>query len=143
METTQPATERPCRLIGNAGPVHRHVDAFVHVTQRNALTREHLLERERAADREYDQIVAPYFADVGGLLTENAVAIDVVARNVRADVEIAAQRRQIELPGFTDPEQRAGFRIAQAEAHEVLCVGARENGEVGLREVAAITGRGP
>ena len=93
------------------GPAAFGRDAVRYIgTLRRALTcrsgmpsaTQRLLERERAADHEGDEVVAPARRDVGRLLDEHAVAPDAVARQVGADVEIGAERRQARIARLGD-----------------------------------------
>ena len=61
-----------------------------------------------------------------------AVLPDAVERDVGADVEILAQRRQAPVARLGRAEQRAGLGIESAEAHEVGGERLRQDGEVAL-----------
>jgi hypothetical protein len=76
------------------GAVHRHGRAVGDVAQLDAVLHQRVLERERAAEREDHEIVAPVLVDVGRLVDQFAVAEHLVAAEVGADVEVAAERRQ-------------------------------------------------
>ena len=71
-------------------------------------------------------------SDVGDLLHELAVAEDVIARDVGADIEVLGQGRQARIAGVGAGNQRAGPRVALAVEQEVLGEGARKNADVGL-----------
>ena len=110
------------------GTLRRCVD----VAQSSPSATQRLLERERAADHEADEVVAPVRLDVVRLLDQLAVAPDAVARQVGADVEVGAERRHARVAGLGHAEQRARLRIALAEAQEVVGEVGGQDGEVAL-----------
>ena len=78
-----------------------------------------LLEGERAADGEADQIVPPPSQEIARLVDERAVAPDPVARHVGADVEVFAERRYAPVAGRRDADERTRLRIERTEARKI------------------------
>ena len=68
------SVERARRRGRDRGAVHRHGGVAGDVAQLDAVLDQRLLERERAAQHEGDEIVAPMGADVGRLVDQLAVA---------------------------------------------------------------------
>ncbi len=122
------------------GAIHWNVGAQFDVAQRDAGLRERLLERERAADDEAHEIIAPDGFQVARLVNQHAVAPDAIARNVGADVEIRAEQRDRGASRLRDAEQRTRLRIGLAETQEVLRVVARQDGEIALHVAGGETG---
>src|SRR5215468_10742362 len=90
------------------------------------------IERERAAEREGDEVVAPMVANVVGLVDQLAVLEHAVARHVGADVEILCELRQPPVARLADRQHRAGFWIELAEPQEIRRQLARQNCQVAL-----------
>ena len=128
------AVERSRRHRLDRRAVHRHGAIAGHVAKLDAVFEQRLLERERAADGEGDEIVAPVFEDVARLVDERAVAPDAIARQVGADVEIVGQSRNARIARRRDADQRARLRIALAELQKILRQGLRQDREIGLHE---------
>src|SRR5207237_3087616 len=89
------------------------------VPQLDATLDERLLEGERAAQHESDEIAAPMVADIGRLVDEFAVAEDAVARQISADVEVVGERRQAKIARRRSCEQRARLGIEVGEAGKI------------------------
>jgi hypothetical protein len=102
------------------------------MAQPHALVEQRLLETERAADDEGDQVVAPQWRDVGGLVDQLTVAPDAVARQVAADVDVLAERGQRRLAGVAHGQQRAGLGVALAVAQEIVRPVTRQDHDVAL-----------
>ena len=132
METTSGPEKRPGRLALPARPVHRDVDDLLDVADRQPLGLERALERERAADQEADEVVAPVLARVGRLVGDLAVPEGPVARDVGAQVGAGRHLRRLGGTGVGDVEHRARPRVLDAEAQEVEGVGLGQRDEVGL-----------
>ena len=128
------AVERARRRGRDRGAIHRHGGVAGHVAQLDAALDQRLLEGERAAQHEGDEIVAPMGAHVGRLVDQLAAPEHAVARQIGADVEIVGERRQPEIAGRRGRQQRAGLGVELAEAQEIAGKVARENGEVALHE---------
>ena len=107
----------------------------------DAVLDQRLLEGERAAQHEGDQIVAPVAADIGRLVDQLAAAKHAVARHVGADVEVLAERGKPEVAGRGGRQQRARLGIELAEAQEIARQAHRQDGEVALH-VARRNARG-
>ena len=89
-----------------------HVAALLDVAQPQAVVEQRLLERERAADHERHQVVAPEVAHVGGLADQLAVAPHAVARDIGADVDVRAERRQRGSPGSDTASSGQGLGLS-------------------------------
>ena len=63
---------------------------------------------------------------------EDAITVDVVSGNIRADVDVMSQCLHMWIAGVRDADQRAGFGIALAETHEVQGVGLGQDRQIGL-----------
>jgi hypothetical protein len=137
----QLAAEDARPAVRNRRAVHRHVAAFFDMAQRDPFACEHVLERERAADREHDEIVAPQRFERIDALGQPAVAVHVVARHVGAHVEIRAEHVDPERARLADTQQRTRLRIRMTEAQEIVRMRVRQDGEVRLRERPALAGR--
>ncbi len=75
--------------------------------------------------------------NVRGRLDRDAVAEHAVARHIGADVDVAAERRQIGAAGLAHGQERARLRVADAEAQEVVGPVRRQDGDVALRHAGA------
>ena len=137
--------ERPGGDGRDARAVHRDVAVLVDVAHREARVEQRLLERERAADDEGHEVVAPLRRDVGRLVDELAPPPDAVARHIAADVDVGAKRGEHRVAGLGHREQRARLGVALAVAQKVLGVRARQDDDVALHMVAgeAAGVRGP
>ena len=103
-------------LVRYIGTLSRRVD----VAQRHARLQQRFLERERAAEHEAHEIVAPQRLTSHRLVDQIAVAPDAIARHVGADVEVGAERGMRGSPASDTPSSGHGFGIALAEAQEIL-----------------------
>jgi hypothetical protein len=110
------------------------------VAQPDPFAGQHVLERERAADRKYDEIVLPQRFERLDALGQPAVPVYVVARHVGANVEILAERGDPERARFADAQQRAGLRVRLAEAQEIVRVCVGQDRQVRLGKRAAMAG---
>ena len=128
----QRPVERPRRRGRHIGAIHRHRRAVADVAELDAVLHQRVLERKRAAEREDDEIVAPVLVDVGRLVDQFAVPEHLVAAEVGADVEVAAERGQARVARIAGGKQRAGLRIELAEAHEIGGERRRQDGEIAL-----------
>ena len=86
IETTSGPLKRPAGWRRDRGRVHRDVRALLDVADRQPGGQQRALERERAADQERDEVLAPDVADVGRLVDDLAVDVDAVARDVGAQI---------------------------------------------------------
>ena len=86
--------------------------------QRNARGEERTLERERASKHEPDEIIAPQLRDVGNLLRQLAIAPDAVARDVRPQIDVAAERRNVRRAWLCRANHGTRLGILLAEASE-------------------------
>ena len=120
------------RTASDVGAVHRHVAALLDVPHRDAGLHQRVLEGERTAQQETDEIVAPPAEQVGRLLDQFAVAIDAVARHIGAKVGAGGGVARFGTAGIGDVEQRTRLRIALAEQQKIESEVARHNDEVGL-----------
>ena len=93
-----------------------------------------VLEGERAAEQEADQVVAPAAIQVGRLVDQLAVAIDAIARQVGAQVGPRRDQPRLADAGLGHVQQRTRLRIALAEQQEIKGQLARHHHQVGLDE---------
>ena len=100
-----------------------------------------VLERERAAEQEGDEVVPPVAGDVGRLVDQFAVAEDAVGRHVGAEVGVRGDDAGHRVAGFGHVEQRARLRVALAEEQKVEGQVARHDDEVGLDVAEGEAGR--
>lgn len=100
--------------------------------ERNVGGDQRMLERERAADRERHEIVAPQRGDVGGLLIVGTVAVDAVQRHIGADIDVDAEIAEDRIARFGDVDQRTGLAVQRAELQEVIGPVARQDHDIGL-----------
>ena len=140
MVTTSGPLNGPAGDGLDIGHVHRRDVVALEKFQPHPRLLQRLLERERAAEREGHEVVAPIRADVGHFLDEFTVAENVVARDVGADVEIVGERGQARIAGIRAGDQRAGPRIALAIEQEILGPGARQDADIGLHEAGRDAG---
>ena len=70
------------------------------------------LERKRAADHETHKVVPPNGIEIGRLAFNFAVFPYAIARNIRANVEIVAERRNFRDSRFGHAEHGHGFGFA-------------------------------
>ena len=110
---------------------------------RQALGEQRALERERAADQERHEVVAPVLAQVGRLVDKLAVAPDAVAGQIGAQVGARRDLRRLGRAGVGDVEQRAGLRVGAAEEQEVERDGLRQRDEVRLGKAGGEAGGRP
>mgnify|MGYP000565080461 CR=1 FL=1 len=99
------------------------------------------LERERAADDERYEVVAPVVLDILHFGHQLAVLVDAVAREVGGDVAIGGADGGLARAGLRDLEQRAGLGVALCEQQEVVGLLARQHDEVRLRVAGAQAAR--
>ena len=114
---------RPAQAAGGLagdGAVHRDVVAVLDVPDWHAVGQQRSLETEAAADEEGHHVVLPEGRDVLHLLIELAIAVDAVAREVRADIGAWRRVPWLEARRVGDVQQRAGFGVALAEQQEVV-----------------------
>ena len=135
------------RAVEAAGPrglhsraVHRHVARKRDVAHRHVGGEQRLFERERTAEHEADQIVAPDALDVARLVDQRAVAPHAIARDVGADIEVGGERRNRGIARLRYAEQRARLRIGLAEAQEILRVIMRQDRQIALHVAVGETG---
>src|SRR5262245_27835472 len=95
----------------DASLVHSDVPALLDVPQLYTRLNKCLLERERAAEYERDQIRTPKVADIGGLGVELPIPPQAVARDIRANVNRFAKLGQHRLAGLGHCKQRTGLRV--------------------------------
>ena len=143
IETTSRAAEATSRVARDRGPVHRDVDALLDVPDGQLGRQQRALERERAADQERDEVLAPDVADVGDLVRDLAVAVDAVAGEIGSEVGAGREVARLGVAGVADLEHRARARVGDAEAQEVERVALREHDQVGLRVAGRERGRRP
>ena len=124
-----PAADRHGRDIGL---VHRNVQPKADMAQRNPGLEQRVLEREGAADYERDQVVTPDVGDVGRGRAQHAVAIDPIARQIVAHVDVGPERRQRRRARRRYRQQRAGLGIGAAEAFEIRRPIARQDDDIAL-----------
>ena len=86
------------------------------MTDRQTFLQQRLLERERAAEHEGDEIVAPVRHDVGRLLHDLSITPHAIAWQVGADVEVDAEGGNAGIAdvGHTDDRARFGIELAEA-----------------------------
>ena len=72
----QRAGEAPRGPALDRRAVHGHVDVLLDVADRQAGVQQRTVERERAAEQERDEVLAPVRRRVAGLVDELAVAVD-------------------------------------------------------------------
>ncbi len=123
------------------GAEHRNRGVVLDVPYADAGPQQGVLEGEGTSEREGDEILPPQIRDVGGRHVEAAVPVDVVGGKVAADVDLAPERPHQGIAGIGDADQRAGLRIALAEAHEVERRRLRHDREVGLQAADPEAGR--
>src|SRR5690606_3453948 len=124
--------ERPGGFGGDVRAVHGDVLAFVDVAQADAGFLQRGLERERAAQHEGDQVIAPEVRNVTHLLRQFAVAPYAVLRQVAADVDVLPQLGQSDLAWFADRKYRAGLGIALAKTQKITRQHLRQDHQVAL-----------
>ena len=110
------------------------------MTQLDARLDQRLLEGERAAQYEGDEIVAPMRADISRLVDDLATAEHAVTRQVGADIEILGQRGQARIAGCGGGQQRTGLRVELAEAQEIASDRIRQDREIALDVTRRKTG---
>lgn len=74
------------------------------------------------------------------LIDRFAVAPDPIARQVRADVDLGAKRRDCRVARLRHGEQRTRLRIGLAEAQEILRIVMRQDREIALHEAGRKAG---
>jgi hypothetical protein len=102
------------------------------MTQFDPVLDERMLERERAAERKADEIVAPHMRDLFRLFDQFAATPDAVAWQVGANVEILAKARQARVARLGNRENRTRLRVRLGETQEVMGERARQNYEICL-----------
>src|SRR5215467_4943691 len=137
----QRALERPRRDGVDIGHIHSGDIVAFEEFQPHAGLLQGLLERKRAAEGEGHEVVAPVRADVGHFLDECAVAEDVIARNIGADIEVVGKRRQAWVADIGAGDQRAWLGIALTIKEKVLGPFGRKNADIGLYETRRDAGR--
>ena len=125
-----------CRGTGPPGSSRSRCDSRVafKVMWRSWMTAvdQRFLEGVRAAQHEGDEVVAPYAPDVGGLVHHLAAAEDAVARQIGADVEVLAERRQLDIAGAEDASNGQGFGLSGQKTQKICGQRRRQDDEVAL-----------
>src|SRR5262249_2271200 len=103
-----------------------------HMAKLNPVVQQLFLERERAAQHECNEVVAPMGADVARLVNHFAASKHAITPDVGTDIEIIAKGRQAEVTGCGSRKERAWFGIELAKAHEVAGERGGQDGKVAL-----------
>jgi hypothetical protein len=93
---------------------------------------ESFLEREGTANRERHKIIAPDVAQIGRFVYDDPVSENLVARGVRPDVHVIAERRENPIARIGDGKNWTGFRVLLAEQQKFAGPVSRKDREVGL-----------
>jgi len=125
----QYGARRPAR---DGRPPHRDVLAVLHVPEADAGLEQRPLERERAAEQERDEVVAPVRRGVRHLVGQLAVRVDPVAREVGSEIGARGDADGLGRAHVGDLEERARPRVALAEEEEVVGHVLRQHREVRL-----------
>ena len=120
---------RPAREVR---PEHRDDPLLLDVPDGHTGLEERRLERERAAEEEGDEVVAPLARDVGHLGGEAAVAVDPVLRDVRPEVRARGDAGRLGVPGVRDLDQGARPGVSLAEDEEIVGLRPGQDDEVRL-----------
>jgi hypothetical protein len=110
------------------------------MAERHARRDQRLLEGEGASEHEGDEVVAPEALDRRDLVRLDAIAKDTVARQVGADVDVAAELAEIRVARLRDREDRAGLRVRTAEAQEIGRPVARQDRDIALHNSGRTAG---
>src|SRR3989442_1560929 len=125
---------------GDRRPPHRDVLAVLDVPEPDPRLQQRPLERERAAQEEGDEVIAPVRRGVGDLVGEHAVLVDPVARQVGAEVRARRHAHRLRRADVGDFQQRARSWITLAEEQEVVGSVPGEHREVRLDVTLAEAG---
>ena len=142
IDTTMGPANGPDGRAGDVGAVHRHPHIALDVADRQVVRHQRFLERERAAEHEGDEIVAPMRHDIGRLLHHLAVTPDPVARHVGADIEIDPERGNAGVADVGHADDRTRFGIELAEPVKRRRELFRQDREIALDEAVGDAGRG-
>ena len=114
------------------GAIHRHVALQARMANLDTLVEQCLFERERAADGKRHEIVLPQGGDILARFLKLAVTIDVVGRQVVAQVDVLTEPCRGGRTDGRDIQQRAGLGVGLAELQEFAGSLGWQDDQVGL-----------